>query len=83
MSPPEHQTWTVVAGIDGVGKIFCWLRKGDGSQAGYAEVEIHSGVNVGAGDTCAMLPDDIYRVLNDTDKPTLSLHKYGKVLGDT
>lgn len=82
-SPHDHQTWAVVAGIDGVEKNFHWLRKDDGSKPGYAEVDLHSEVNVGPGDTCTMLPDDIHSVLNDTDKPTLSLRIYGKVLGDT
>jgi predicted metal-dependent enzyme (double-stranded beta helix superfamily) len=83
VTPHDHQTWAVVAGIDGVEKNFHWLRKDDGSKAGYAEVDLHSEVNVGLGDTCVMLPNDIHSVLNDTDEPTLSLHVYGAILGDT
>ena len=83
VTPHDHQTWAVVAGIDGVEKNQLWRRTDDGSRPGYAEVELQSEVQVGPGDTCLMLPDDIHSVLNDTDKPTLSLHVYGKVLGDT
>ena len=31
VSPHDHQTWAVVAGIDGVEKNFHWLRKDDGT----------------------------------------------------
>ena len=83
VTPHDHQTWAVVVGIDGIEKNRLWLRKDDGSKPGYAEVVLSREVKVGPGDACLMSSEDIHSVLNDTDKPTLSLHVYGKVLGDT
>lgn len=80
VKPHDHQTWGVVVGLDGRETNVNWVRRDDGSRAGYADLVPGHEVEVGDGDVVAFLPDDIHSVRNDSDKPTLSLHIYGKSL---
>ena len=78
--PHDHQTWGVVAGIDGDERNVLWKRTDDGSRPGHAEVQVHRETRVGAGDVIAFLGDDIHSVHNDGEATSLSLHVYGKSL---
>lgn len=78
--PHDHQTWGVVAGIDGDERNVLWKRTDDGTRHGHAKLEMHRETSVGAGDVIAFLGDDIHSVNNDGDGITLSLHVYGKSL---
>ena len=78
--PHDHQTWGVVAGIDGEERNVLWKRTDDGSMPGRATVTVHRETRVGAGDVIAFLGDDIHSVHNDGTGITLSLHVYGKSL---
>jgi predicted metal-dependent enzyme (double-stranded beta helix superfamily) len=78
--PHDHQTWGVVAGIDGNERNVLWKRTDDGSEPGHAKVEVHRETRVGAGDVIGFLGDDIHSVNNDGEATSLSLHVYGKSL---
>jgi len=78
--PHDHQTWGVVAGIDGDERNVLWKRTDDGTRPGHARVQVHRETSVGAGDVIAFLGDDIHSVHNDSEATSLSLHVYGKSL---
>ena len=78
--PHDHQTWGIVAGIDGVERNVIWKRTDDGSRDGHAEIHEHRQTNVGAGDVIGFLADDIHSVHNDGERTSLSLHVYGRSL---
>jgi predicted metal-dependent enzyme (double-stranded beta helix superfamily) len=78
--PHDHQTWGVVAGIDGDERNVLWKRLDDGGVAGRADLRVHRETTVGAGDVIAFLGEDIHSVHNDGQRTTLSLHVYGRNL---
>ena len=78
--PHDHQTWGVVVGLDGVERNTIWRREDDGETPGHADLTAAHVADVGRGQALAFMPDDIHSVQNLTDKPTLSLHVYGKSL---
>jgi len=78
--PHDHQTWGVVVGLDGDEKNMNWERRDDGSRPGYADLAVRNEVIVRRGDVLGFLPDDIHSVRNEGEKPSLSLHIYGKSL---
>ncbi|MEQ8320288.1 MAG: cysteine dioxygenase family protein [Rhodospirillales bacterium] len=80
VAPHDHQTWGVVVGIDGTEVNVGWRRKDDGSKPGFADLELDEETDVTNGVVCTLMPDDIHGVRNDGDKPSVSLHVYGKVL---
>lgn len=82
VAPHDHQTWGVVVGIDGTEINTEWRRLDDGSEPGFAELEITRETRVCRGDMVAFLPNDIHSVRNDSDRPSLSLHIYGRVLAN-
>lgn len=81
--PHDHQTWAVVAGVEGSEKNIFWKRGDDGSRPGYAELEHNGERTYGPGDVVAFLPQQIHTVWNETDAVTLSLHTYGKHINFT
>lgn len=78
--PHDHQTWGVVAGLDGVEQNIIWKREDDGAEPGHAKLTPAHEVDVGHGQVVVFMPDDIHSVNNRTDQVTLSLHIYGKSL---
>ena len=80
VAPHDHQTWGVVVGIDGVEINVNWRRIDDGSKIGFADLEKVRETIVRKGNVVTFLPNDIHSVRNDGDKPSLSLHIYGRVL---
>ncbi len=78
--PHDHQTWGCVVGLDGVERNTIWRREDDGSKPGHAELAVHHETDVARGQTIVFMPNDIHSVKNLGDRPTLSLHIYGKSL---
>jgi predicted metal-dependent enzyme (double-stranded beta helix superfamily) len=78
--PHNHQTWGVVVGLDGDEKNVNWERRDDGSRPGYADLAVRNEIVVRRGDVLGFLPDDIHSVRNEGEKPSLSLHIYGRNL---
>ncbi len=81
--PHDHQTWGVVVGLDGTERNTIWQRTDDGSRQNHAVLEVHHEADVGKGQTIVFMPNDIHSVKNITDRPSLSLHIYGKSLAHT
>lgn len=83
IKPHNHNTWAVVAGIDGAETETLWRRKDDRTRAGHAELEACGRGVVHAGDLSCLLSDDIHSVWNDGDRTSISLHVYGRHLNYT
>ena len=81
--PHDHGTWAVVAGIDGVERNIRYNRLDDRSRDGYAELEIKHAFDAAEGDVVCMRDGGIHKVVNETDKVTLSLHTYGRHINFT
>jgi predicted metal-dependent enzyme (double-stranded beta helix superfamily) len=78
--PHDHQTWGVVAGIDGDERNVLWKRLDDAGRPGYAELEVEREVVMGPGDLATFRGHEIHSVRNDGERTSLSLHVYGKSL---
>jgi predicted metal-dependent enzyme (double-stranded beta helix superfamily) len=74
----DHNTWAVIAGLDGAEENTIYKRLDDGSVEGKAIVEEDYKVVLGDGDGVAFMPEDIHSILNVSDIPTRHFHLYGK-----
>ena len=83
IKPHNHNTWAVVAGIDGTESETLWHRKDDRMRMGYADIEACGSGLVGAGNLSCLLSDDIHSVRNEGDRTAISLHVYGRHLNYT
>lgn len=77
VTPHNHGTWAVVAGLDGDERNVFWEREDDGSRPGYARLRRAREQVFGPGDVVTMPAGTIHSVVNDTDRVTVSLHVYG------
>lgn len=80
VAPHDHRTWGVVIGLDGHEVNVDWRRLDDGRVPGRADLEPAAETVVGPGVVKTFAPADIHSVRNDTDRPSLSLHVYGRSL---
>ena len=80
LAPHDHRTWGVVVGLDGREINVDWHRLDDGRVAGRAELEKATETVVDPGVVKTFVPTDIHSVRNDSDRPSLSLHVYGRNL---
>ena len=83
LDPHNHKTWAVVAGIEGQEHETSYRRLDDGSQAGFAELEVTYEQTVQAGDVVCCMPEDIHSVYNNGSDIAISLHTYGRHLNFT
>ena len=81
--PHNHETWAVVAVVEGEEFETHFKRKDDGSKAGYAELEQTGEVVMRVGDVSTCLSKDIHSVWNKGSTPSISLHTYGKHINYT
>ncbi|NQD96191.1 cysteine dioxygenase family protein [Pseudomonas sp. CrR25] len=81
--PHDHDTWAVVAGIEGVERNTFWQRLDDASRPGYAELQRLGEQTIAAGETLRMPRGSIHSVVNEGPQTSLSLHVYGRHLNDT
>jgi len=81
--PHNHETWAVVAVVEGEECETHFARKDDGSKAGYAELEKTSDGMMRTGDVSMCMPQGIHGVWNKSDKLSISLHTYGKHINFT
>lgn len=77
VTPHNHGTWAVVAGVDGDERNVFWTRVDDGSRPGFAQIRKQGERVFGPGDVLTLLPGAIHSVVNDTSQVTVSLHVYG------
>lgn len=83
VAPHDHQTWGVVMGLAGEEINVDWRRLDDGAEAGKASLEQAGETLVTGGVVKTFRPDDIHSIRNDSDRPSLSLHLYGRSLAKT
>lgn len=83
VAPHDHQTWGVVMGLSGEEINVDWRRIDDGSRPGKASLEQAGETRVTGGVVKTFRPDDIHSIRNDSDRPSLSLHLYGRSLAKT
>ena len=76
--PHNHGTWGIVVGLEGAEKNIFWRRLDDGSRAGYAELQRVGEMDCVLGQAVILPSPTIHSVENTTDKPSVSLHVYGK-----
>lgn len=80
VKPHDHQTWGVVVGLDGDERNVSWRRLDDGTKPGFADLVEDKVTIAQRGDVICLQPDDIHSVTNEGEKPSLSLHIYGRSL---
>lgn len=76
----DHSTWGVAGIVENELRIVNYDRVDDGSKPGYADLREASAIEAPAGTVTYILPpnDVIHLIENATDRPTISLHVYGK-----
>ena len=76
----DHACWGVMGLVSNALEEHCYERLDDGSRPGYCELEQTRGADVGEGGVSYLLPpyDEIHWIGNTSDRPTISLHVYGR-----
>jgi predicted metal-dependent enzyme (double-stranded beta helix superfamily) len=78
--PHNHDTWAVIAAVDGSELNRVYRRTDDGSDAERATLALEREVVVQPGTPIEFLPDDIHSIHVTGDAPTLHFHLYGRPL---
>ncbi|HXZ09918.1 MAG TPA: cysteine dioxygenase family protein [Paraburkholderia sp.] len=78
--PHNHDTWAVIAAIDGAELNRIYRRTDDGRDPERAKLELSHEVVVRPGVPIAFLPDDIHSIHVGGAEPTLHFHLYGRPL---
>jgi predicted metal-dependent enzyme (double-stranded beta helix superfamily) len=80
----DHSTWGVMGLVENELEEVGYERLDDGSRENYAELRETKGRMVGAGSVSYVLPpyEEIHRIGNPTNRPSLSLHVYGRDLDE-
>ncbi|MFM0007024.1 cysteine dioxygenase family protein [Paraburkholderia dipogonis] len=78
--PHNHDTWAVIAAIDGAELNRLYRRLDDGRDPERAQLELAQEVVVRPGVPIAFLPDDIHSIHVGGAEPTLHFHLYGRPL---
>jgi predicted metal-dependent enzyme (double-stranded beta helix superfamily) len=82
IGPHDHQTWGLIGVMDNVIQETRYRRVDDRARDGFAVLEQDRLVVVKPGEVTLLVPgvDEIHRMDNDTDRPTVEIHVYGKDL---
>ncbi|MFK7740862.1 MAG: hypothetical protein AB8H80_11120 [Planctomycetota bacterium] len=80
----DHACWGVMGMVDNTLEEICYDRLDDGSRADFCELEQSRGTDVAKGAVAYLLPpyEEIHRIGNTSNKPTISLHVYGRDLDE-
>ncbi|MDB5835183.1 MAG: hypothetical protein JWR14_5013 [Caballeronia sp.] len=78
--PHNHDTWAVIAALEGEELNRVYQRTDDGSDAERATLNIEREVVVRPGTPIAFLPEDIHSIHVTGAAPTLHFHLYGRPL---
>ena len=80
----DHACWGVMGILQNTLEEICYDRLDDGSRPDYCEIEQSRGTDVGRGGVAYLLPpyEEIHRIGNTSDKPTISVHVYGRDLDE-
>jgi predicted metal-dependent enzyme (double-stranded beta helix superfamily) len=82
VGPHDHQTWGLIGVMDNAIQETRYRRVDDRDRPGYAVLEQDRSTMVKPGEVSLLVPgvDEIHRMDNDTDRPTVEIHVYGKDL---
>jgi len=80
----DHSCWGVMGLLDNSLEEIGYDRLDDGARPGYAELKPSRGSDVAKGSVAYLLPpyEEIHRITNVSDKPTVSIHVYGRDLDE-
>lgn len=78
--PHNHDTWAVIVAVEGREFNRVYRRTDDGSEPGFAQLEVEREVTVEPGTPIAFLADDVHSIHVIGDAPTLHFHLYGRPL---
>jgi predicted metal-dependent enzyme (double-stranded beta helix superfamily) len=78
--PHNHDTWAVIAAIEGAELNRIYWRTDDGRDPEHAKLKVAREVVVRPGEPIAFLPDDIHSIHVGGAEPTLHFHLYGRPL---
>lgn len=80
----DHSCWGVMGIVQNMLEEVCYDRLDDGRRADFAELEQSRGTDVGQGGVAYLLPpyEEIHRIGNTSNQPTISLHVYGRDLDE-
>lgn len=78
--PHNHDTWAVIAALDGEEVNRIYNRTDDRADAGHATLAVEREVVVRPGTPIAFLPEDIHSIHVTGSTPTLHFHLYGRPL---
>ena len=76
----DHRCWGIMGILENQLEVVNYERLDDGSRPGYAELNETDGFDSCQGATCYILPpyQEIHRIGNRTDRPSISFHIYGR-----
>jgi rhodanese-related sulfurtransferase/predicted metal-dependent enzyme (double-stranded beta helix superfamily) len=77
--PHDHTTWAVIAGVRGIERNVVYQRE-PGPEAGAYRLRLLRTVDVTAGNSIAIAPDEVHTIEARGDEPALHLHLYGRAL---
>lgn len=80
----DHSCWGVMGMIENSLEEVCFDRLDDGKRPDFAELQQSRVTDVGRGSVAYLLPpyEEIHRIGNTSDRPTISLHVYGRDLDE-
>ena len=80
----DHSCWGVMGVLENSLEEIGYDRLDDGSRPGFAELQPSRGSNVAQGSVAYLLPpyEEIHRIANVGDQPTVSIHVYGRDLDE-
>lgn len=78
--PHDHTTWACIAGVSGIERNRHYRREGPGRGPGAARLTCTTTQDIGAGDTCFLLADDIHDIEVMPPGDAMHLHLYGRGL---
>lgn len=80
----DHATWGVAGVVSGELKVTNYYRIDDGKSPGFAELREASAIVAPRGTVTYVLPpnEEIHKMENVSDQPTITLHVYGKEIAE-
>lgn len=82
IKPHDHQTWGIIGFMENTIQETRYRRVDDRTREGYAKLEKDRALLMKPGEVCLLVPgeDEIHRLDNFSDRPTVEIHVYGKDL---
>ncbi len=80
----DHSCWGIMGLLQNSLEEVCYDRLDDGNRPEFAEIEQSRVTDVGRGGVAYLLPpyEEIHRIGNTSNQPTISLHVYGRDLDE-